>query len=99
MTTLAQPIEYKGKIINFPLANPKEADIPDDELHEHLFAPSTDRTRRLKGRCRWKHASAGEFVEKGVRAGIERMRLITESHKESRGKSKVIRRALHWRPF
>ena len=94
MTTLAQPIEYKGKIINFPPANPKEADIPDEELHEHLFAPSTDRTRRLKGRCRWKHASAGEFVEKGVRAGIERMRLVTEAHKQSRGKPEVIRRAL-----
>lgn len=94
MTTLAQPIEYRGKVINFPPANPKDADIPDEELHEHLFAPSTDRTRRLKGRCRWKHASAGEFVEKGTRAGIERMRLITESHKESRGKPEVIRRAL-----
>ena len=94
MTTLAQPIEYKGKIINFPPANPKEADIPDEELHEHLARPSTDRTKRLKARCRWKHASAGEFVEKGVRAGIERMRLVTDAHKSSQGKPEVIRRAM-----
>lgn len=94
MTTMAQSITYKGKVIDFPLANPAEAQIPDEELHEHLARPSTARTRRLKARCRWKHASAGEFVEKGVRAGIERMRLVTEAHKVSRGKPEVIRRAL-----
>lgn len=89
-----QPIEYKGKIIDFPLENPAEETIPDEELHEHLAKPSTRRTLRLKARCRWKHASAGEFVEKGVRAGIERMRLLTAAHKKNAGKPEVIRRAL-----
>lgn len=94
MVQTAQPIEYKGKVIEFPLDNPAEKDIPDEELHEHLAKPSTERTRRLKARCRWKHASAGEFVEKSVRAGIERMKLITEAHKASAGRPEVIRRAL-----
>ncbi len=87
------PMEHHGKIIDFPIENVAEADIPDDELHEHMATPSTDRTYRLKARCRWKHAAAGEFVEKGVRAGIERMRLLTEAHKKSAGKPDVIRRA------
>ena len=67
-------VNYKGKIVHFSPENPIEADIPTDELHEHLANPSTPRTKRLKARCRWKHASAGEFCEKGVTAGIERMR-------------------------
>lgn len=58
----ARPIEYKGKVIDFPLENPSEKGIPDEELHEHLARPSTERTKRLKARCRWKHASAGEFA-------------------------------------
>ncbi|MBW2003182.1 MAG: glycyl radical protein [Deltaproteobacteria bacterium] len=94
MTTVANPIEYKGKVIDFPLANSEEKDIPDEELHENLARPSTERTKRLKARCRWKHAAAGEFVDKNVRAGIERMRFITEAHKASEGKPEVIRRAL-----
>jgi len=94
MTTIAQPVEYKGKVVEFPLEYQEETKIPDEELHEHLSKPSTDRTKRLKARCRWKHASAGEFVEKGVRAGIERMRLVTDAHKANRGKPEVIRRAL-----
>jgi len=94
MAKCAESIEYKGKTIDFPLENPDENDIPDENLHENLAKPTTERTRRLKARCRWKHASAGEFVEKGVRAGIERMRHITEVHKKSDGKPNVIRRAL-----
>ncbi len=90
----AEPIEYKGKVVTFPLAEPAEENVPDEELHEHLARPSTERTKRLKARCRWKHASAGVFVEKGVTAGIERMRLITEAHKASAGKPEVMRRAL-----
>ncbi len=93
MTTVTS-IDHKGKKIEFFPENEAEQDIPDDELHEHLARPSTERTRRLKARCRWKHASAGEFVEKGVSAGIERMRLITEAHKANDGKPEVIRRAL-----
>lgn len=94
MTTLAEAVEYKGKIIDFPLADPTEIDIPDDMLHENLAKPSTERTKRLKARCRVKHASAGEFIDKDVTAGIERMRFITEAHKASEGKPEVIRRAL-----
>lgn len=89
-----QSVKYRGKDVNYMPANPAEADIPADELHEHLANPSTPRTARLKARCRWKHTSAGEFCEKGVRAGIDRMRLITEAHKQSEGKPEVIRRAL-----
>jgi len=92
--TGAQTLEYKGKVLQFTPENPAEADIPADELHEHLQNPSTERTRRLKACCRWKHASAGEFCEKGVTAGIERMRLLTESHWDTRGKPEPIRRAL-----
>ncbi len=90
----AKVLEYRGKTLDFSPENPAEAKIPADELHEHLQKPSTARTKRLKERCRWKHASAGEFVEKGVRAGIERMRYITEAHKASIGQPEVIRRAL-----
>jgi len=55
--------------------------------------PITERTKRLKARCRWKHTSAGEFVDETVRTGIERARLITESHKNTVGEPRVIRRA------
>ena len=88
------PLEYKGKLIEFPVENPAEKDIPLEEIHQHLARPSTARTRRLKENCRWKHTAAGEFVDEGVKAGIERMRLITEAHKKSVGKPNVIRRAL-----
>lgn len=94
MATMAEPVEYKGKIVEFPFEFEAENDIPDEELHEHLSKPSTERTKRLKARCRWKHVAAGDFVEKDAKAGIERMRLITEAHRDSRGKPQVIRRAL-----
>ena len=94
MATVAQSINYRNKVIDFPLENPEELNVPDDMLHENLCKPTTERTKRLKARCRWKHASAGEFIDKEVRAGIERMRLITESHKATAGKPEVIRRAL-----
>ncbi len=55
--------------------------------------PITERTKRLKARCRWKHTSAGEFVDETVRTGIERARLITESYKKTVGDPRVIRRA------
>ncbi len=93
MNTDIHSIDYKGKKIEFHPENPAEMDIPADELHEHLQNPSSARTQRLKSRCRWKHASAGEFVEKGVGAGIERMRLLTESHKATEGEPEPIRRA------
>jgi benzylsuccinate synthase len=94
LATRHKPIEYKGKVIEFPYENAAEEAIPDEILHEHLAKPSTERTKRLKARCRWKHATAGEFVEESVKGGIERMRLITEAHKDSEGKPEVIRRAL-----
>lgn len=94
MTTVAQPVSYKGKVIDFPLANPAEKDIPDEMLHENFARPTTERTKKLKARCRWKHTAAGLFVDKEVRAGIERMRFITEAHKASVGKPECVRRAL-----
>lgn len=92
--TMVKPVEYKGKVLNFTPENPAKRDIPADELHEHLADPSTARTKRLKARCRGKHACAGDYVDKSVSAGIERMRFITEAHKASVGKPEVIRRAL-----
>lgn len=89
-----QTIEYQGKTIKFVPENARDRDVPADELHEHLQNPSTERTKRLKARCRWKHASAGDYVDKSVAAGIERMRFLTEAHKASVGKPEVIRRAL-----
>ncbi len=94
MATVAEPVNYNGKVINFPLERQEENDIPEDMLHENLARPSTERTKRLKARCRWKHASAGEFIDSEVRAGIERMRFITEAHKASEGQPEVLRRAL-----
>jgi len=94
MTIQPQPLNFKGKVLDFVPENPAEANIPAEELHEHLQNPSTARTRRLKARCRWKHASGGEFCEKGVTAGIERMRLLTQAHKATVGKPEPIRRAL-----
>lgn len=94
MTTLAEPITYQGKTITFPLENPAEAEVPEEVLHESLSRPTTERTKRLKARCRWKHSAGGDFIDKSVRAGIERMRFLTEAHKESVGKPEVIRRAL-----
>ena len=94
MSTIHEPITYRGKKIDFPLADVAEKNIPMEELHQHLAKPSTPRTARLKANARWKHSAAGEFVDEGVRAGIERMRLITESHKKSVGRKNVTRRAL-----
>ena len=54
---------------------------------------STERTRSLYERCRWKHTSGGEYVRSEVRLGIERMRLYTEAHKASVGEPEIIRRA------
>jgi len=55
--------------------------------------PISERTARLKERCRWKHFISGEFSEPDVRTGIERMRYLTESYKETQGEPEVIRRA------
>jgi benzylsuccinate synthase len=93
MATRHKTIEYRGKVIEFPFENPAEENIPDDMLHENLARPSTERTKRLKSRCRWKHTAAGEFVEESTRAGMERMRYWTEGMINSDGKPEVIRRA------
>nr|QWJ88493.1 BssA [uncultured bacterium] len=55
--------------------------------------PITERTARLKARCRWKHTSGGEYVDPDVRAGVERARYLTESYKQTLGEPEVIRRA------
>jgi benzylsuccinate synthase len=94
MATKAKSFEYQGKVLEFPFENPAEDNIPDEVLHEGLAKPTTERTKRLKARCRFKHAAAGEFVEDNVKGGIERMRNITRAHKESEGKPEVVRRAL-----
>jgi pyruvate-formate lyase len=54
---------------------------------------STEKTRFLYSRCRWKHTSGGEYVRPEVRIGIERLRLYTEAHKASVGDPEIIRRA------
>ena len=94
MVTAAKNIKYRNETIEFPLEYPEEYDVPNDELHEHLVKPTTERTKRLKARCRLKHTAAGEFVDPSLKAGIERMRYFTESHKESVGKPNAIRRAM-----
>jgi len=94
MATKAKSFEYQGKVVEFPFENPAEENIPDEVLHEGLARPTTERTKRLKARCRFKHAAAGEFVEDNVKGGIERMRNITAAHKASEGKPEVVRRAL-----
>lgn len=93
MALAHEPILYKGKEIKFALENPNEVNIPLSEIHEHLGKPSTERTKRLKASCRWKHSAAGEFVDADVKAGLERMVYITEGHKKSAGKPNVLRRA------
>ena len=55
--------------------------------------PITERTARLKQRCRYKHVAGGEYVDPGVKAGVERARLITQSHKENLGKPVCVVRA------
>jgi benzylsuccinate synthase len=55
--------------------------------------PITERTKRLKERCRYKHVAGGEYVDPGVRAGIERARYITEAHKANVGQPTSIVRA------
>lgn len=54
---------------------------------------TTQRTKRLKERCRFKHVAGGEYVDPAVRAGIERARYITESHKANIGLPVCIQRA------
>ncbi len=94
MATRAKSFEYRGKVVEFPFENPAEENVPDEVLHENLARPTTERTKRLKARCRWKHTAAGEFVEDTTRAGMERMRNITATHKLTEGKPEVIRRAM-----
>lgn len=55
--------------------------------------PSTERMKRLKDRCRWKHVMGGEYVDPDTRAGIERMRILTRTYKENEGQPEVIKRA------
>lgn len=55
--------------------------------------PITERTKRLKERCRFKHVAGGEYVDPEVRAGIERARYITEAHKANVGQPISIVRA------
>jgi len=55
--------------------------------------PITERTARLKARCRWKLVSGGEYVDPELRVGIERARYLTESYKQTVGEPEVIRRA------
>ena len=94
MALLHEPIKYKNKIIDFSFENPAEKDLAEEFLHEDLAKPTTERTKKLKTNCRWKHTAAGEFVDEGIKAGIERMRYITEAHKKSVGLPNIIRRAL-----
>ena len=54
---------------------------------------TTERTKRLKARCRYKHVAGGEYVDPAVRAGVERARYVTEAHKENTGKPICIQRA------
>ncbi|MCK5163794.1 MAG: glycyl radical protein [Desulfobacula sp.] len=54
---------------------------------------TTERTTRLKNRCRFKHVAGGEYVDAGVKAGVERARLITQSHKENIGEPNCVIRA------
>ena len=55
--------------------------------------PITEKTARLKQRCRWKHNTAGEWLDPNIKAGIERMRYLTESYKQTEGEQEIIRRA------
>jgi len=60
---------------------------------DELIKPLTERARKLKDAIWWKHTRGGEYVEKGVKAGIERARYMTQSFKETDGQVWVIRRA------
>ncbi|SPD74684.1 Benzylsuccinate synthase alpha subunit [uncultured Desulfobacterium sp.] len=55
--------------------------------------PITERTKRLKDRCRWKHFMGGDFIDPNTKVGVERMRYFTESYRETMGEPEVIRRA------
>ena len=55
--------------------------------------PITERTARLKDSCRYKHFVSGEFVDPNSNAGMERLRLFTESYKSTRAEPEVMRRA------
>jgi benzylsuccinate synthase len=55
--------------------------------------PITERTTRLKERCRFKHVAGGEYVDPAVRAGVERARYLTEAHKKHVGEPIPIVRA------
>lgn len=93
MAQVAESVEYKGQVIDFPLENPEEINIPTEDLTNTLANPSTERTQRLKARCRYKHTAAGEFVNPNLKGGIERARLLTQGFKDAAGKSMVLRRA------
>ena len=53
----------------------------------------TERTERLKDNCWWKHCRGGEYVESGVKVGMERVRFFTQGHKEAEAETEIIRRA------
>ncbi len=55
--------------------------------------PITERTARLKARCRYKHVAGGEYVDPAVKAGVERSRYITEAHKKNIGAPVCVLRA------
>lgn len=55
--------------------------------------PISERTQRLKDRCRYKHVAGGEYVDPEVRAGVERARYITQAHKQNVGQSIHLVRA------
>ncbi|BBO80999.1 glycyl radical enzyme [Desulfosarcina ovata subsp. sediminis] len=93
MTTVAPSVQYQGQTIDFPLENPEEMNVSDDRLTQTLASPSTERTKRLKARCRFKHTAAGEFVNPDLKGGIERARYFTEGFKNAGGKPYILRRA------
>ncbi len=67
--------------------------ITEKDKQDELIKPMTERARKLKDTLWWKHTRGGEYVEKGVKAGIERARYMTQSFKETDGEEWVIRRA------
>jgi len=60
---------------------------------DELIKPMTERQRKLKDAIWWKHTRGGEWVQKGVKASIERARYMTQSFKETDGQVWVLRRA------
>ena len=55
--------------------------------------PITERTKRLKDRCRWKHFMGGEYIDPHTKIGIERMKYLSEALNETSGQPWVLRRA------